>query len=125
MAKQVVYAFLGLNNRMYTVILTSSPLPWMSCFIKSLWGKKDIKDLLESETSHSQLFYLASSPSLCSSVSFSKIAVWIQILMSSKNHIISELEGIQHLTNCLDTYIILKKLIYRAIALLHEGSSLE
>ena len=63
--------------------------------------------------------------SLCSLVSSLKIAVWIQILRSLNNHIISELESSQHLTNYLDTYMKLKKLIRQAISLLREESSLE
>lgn len=97
----------------------------MSYLIKSLGGKKDVKDLLDAETYQPQLFQMASSQSLCSSVSFLRIAVWIQILTGLKNHIISELEGIQHLSNYVDTEIIVKTWLYWAIALLHEESSLE
>ena len=68
---------------------------------------------------------MVSSPGLCSLASSLKIAVWIQILISLSNHIISELESFQHLTNYLDTYMMLKKLIRQAISLLHEESSLE
>ena len=68
---------------------------------------------------------MASSQGLCSLASSLKIAVWIQILISLNNHIISELESFQHLTNYLDTYMKLKKLIRQAISLLHEESSLE
>lgn len=50
---------------------------------------------------------------------------WIQTLIRLKNHIILDLEGIQDLTNYFDLYMILKKLIYQAIAQLHEEASLE